>query len=33
MIRQMHDKFREYPLPEGYRGSYEEMRKLTKSDG
>lgn len=29
----MHDKFREYPLPEGYRGSYEEMRQLTKSDG
>lgn len=29
----MHDTFREYPLPEGYRGSYEEMRQLTKSDG
>ena len=29
----MHGKFREYPLPEGYRGSYDEMRQLTKSDG
>ena len=29
----MHDKFREYPLPEGYRGRYDEMRQLTKSDG
>lgn len=29
----MHDKFREYPLPEGYRGSYDEMRQLAKSDG
>lgn len=29
----MHDKFREYPFPEGYRGSYDAMRQLTKSDG
>lgn len=29
----MHDKFREYPLPEGYRVSYDAMRQLTKSDG
>ena len=30
---QMRDKIREYPLPDGYRGSYDEMRQLTKSDG
>lgn len=29
----MYEKIREYPLPEGYRGSYDEMRQLTKSDG
>lgn len=29
----MYEKIREYPFPEGYRGSYEEMRQLTKSDG
>ena len=29
----MHDKFREYHLPDGYRGSYDAMRQLTKSDG
>lgn len=29
----MRDKFREYHLPDGYRGRYDEMRQLTKIDG
>ena len=29
----MYEKIREYPFPEDYRGSYDEMRQLTKSNG